>query len=188
MSEMSINNIIDEIHKVKKFITEYSKNQLSKDNYINIEKMSKKDFDSYLIELDQRMNKFNINDKFKKTFLEIINKTYKSIKNTKQTYIKSESYISAKKDIDLLINGKTDIKKKYNFYIDKIIQLCIKYKLNENQVFNLLKYFNEKSDISKREQFILSFKRSLKQFNDMTKLLKEIKKKREEKEKKQKKK
>jgi truncated hemoglobin YjbI len=149
--------------------------------------MSKKNFDSYLIELDKKMNKYKVNDKLKKTFFEVLKKTYDSIKNSKQTFIKSESYISAKNDVNLLINGKTDIKKKYNFYMDKIIQLCIKYKLNENQVFNLVKYFYEKSDISKREQLIFSLKRSVKEFDNMTKLLKEIKKKREEKEKKEKK-
>ena len=36
MSNRSINNIINDIQIFKKFISDYSKNQLSKDNYINL--------------------------------------------------------------------------------------------------------------------------------------------------------
>jgi hypothetical protein len=179
MSDMSINNTIDQIQFFKKFITDYSKNQLSKDNYINIEKMNKKNFDIYLSEISEKMNKYKINDQIKKTFFDLLKEMYDSVKNDKKKFIKSENYISAKNDIDLLINGKTDIKKKYIFYMDKMENIFIKYKLNTNQIYNLVKYFNEKNDISKREQLVLNLKRSIKKMNDITKILKELKKKKE---------
>lgn len=171
----NINNIINDIQIFKKFISDYSKNQLSKDNFINLEKMNKKNFDIYINELEIKLNKYNISDKFKNKFLDLLKKSYKLIKNDKKKFIKSENYISAKNDIDILINGKTDIKKKYNFYIDQIEKICINYQLNANQIFNLLKYFYEKSEISRREQFILDLKRTTKKLNDITKELKKLK-------------
>ena len=137
--------------------------------------MNKKNFDIYINELEIKLNKYNVSDKFKNIFLELLKKSYKLLKNDTKKFIKNENYISAKNDIDLLINGKTDIKKKYNFYIDQIEKICINYQLNVNQIYNLLKYFYEKSGISRREQIMLDLKRTTKQFNDITKRLKKLK-------------
>jgi len=175
MSDVTINIMIKKMKKYKKFITEFSKNQLSKDNYVNFEKMNKKKFDIYLIELEEELNKYNLDDEFKKIFLIIIKKIYESTKNDNKKFTKNENYILAKNEIDLLIYKKKDLKKKYNFYMNEIEKIYIYYKLNLVQIYNLIKYFYEKASISRREQSIFQFKRLIKSIDELIKKLKEKK-------------
>ena len=81
MSDIKIENI----KKFQRFLKNFTNNQLSKDKFDNITKMNENQFNNYLISVQEKLNKFNLNDKFKNIIIDALKKSYDNSKSSKET-------------------------------------------------------------------------------------------------------
>ena len=160
MKESSFSDQVKLLKKTLKIIKNIVKNQ-EKNNSLEENLKNKKKFFSYL---EEKFNKFNIQENEKKIIINSVEKQFIDFKDITPIDITNKKYKKVIKEIDffLEINKSKNAKKESEFFISELLKIINKYKFNNVVSGQLLEYAFEKKNIDKKVSKVLMKKYTLK--------------------------
>lgn len=173
MSESSLSSQIKLLKKSLYVIQNIIKNK-EKNNSLEEKLKNKKQFISYL---EEKFKKFNINENERKLILNSMENKF-NFKNTKPIDITKKKYNKVKIEIDtfLEINKKKSGKKEFEFFMNELSRIIIKYKFNNNEIGQILLYSFKQKNIDEKIFKILLQKYSAKLMKKTLTMLEEYEK------------
>jgi len=173
---MSETDISKQIKSFKKCVA-IMKNMINNGVRNNTLEEKFKNKNKFLVYIEEKFKKFNVQENERKIMLGLVEKTF-DFTNTSPIDINNKKYKKVKKEIDtfLELNKNRNAKKEFNFFINELLTIISKHKLNTHETGELLEYAFKQKNIDKKSCKVLIQKYSLKIMKNTITLLEKYEK------------